>query len=213
MGATLQAPLAALMALLELTANQSIILPGMIAIIFAVLSERLIFKKPSIYRLLMIARGLDYRNSPMAQTLRRIGVASVMDRNIIQQTEEIEFETAENILKHNPRWLMVLNEKNHQASLVSANDLASHLEEFRVLAAESGEPLPVRVNLLNFPAMRAIASRITTIDTMQEAYDKMQSEDVEYLYVSGAYGKTQDKIYGILTKEHIETSYKKHNFS
>lgn len=210
MGATLQAPLAALMALLELTANQSIILPGMVAIICAVLAERIIFKKPSIYRLLMIAKGLDFRNNPVVQALRRIGVASVMDRNIIQQLEEISLEKAESILKHEPRWLMVLNE-NSQASLIAANDLAGHINELKINAEETGEHLPETVNLLTFPAIRQIASRITTIDTMQEAYERMGSEDVEFLYVSGAYGKTQEKIYGVLTREHIETSYSKHS--
>ncbi len=212
MGATLQAPLAALMALLELTANQSIILPGMICIIFATLSERLIFKKPSIYRLLMIAKGLDFRNSPVAQALRRIGVASVMDRNLVQQPEEIDFEKAESILKLQPRWLMVLTE-NQQASLISATDLSAHLAELRADSEENGEHLPETVNLLTFPAKRNIASRITTIDTMQEAYERMESEGVDHLFVSGAYGKTQEKIYGVITEEHIEKSYNKHSSS
>lgn len=210
MGATLQAPLAALMALLELTANQSIILPGMIAIISAVLAERVIFKKPSIYRLLMMARGLDYRNNPMAQALRRIGVASVMERNIIQQAKIISIDKAENILRFEPRWIAVLTE-NGQVSLVPANDLLNHIKELKEDPEQTEDIMEHEVNLLQFPAVRRVASRITTIDTLQEAYDAMQREDVDTLFVSGAHGKTQDKIYGVITKEHIERSYRQTN--
>ena len=160
MGATLQAPLAALIALLELTANQSIILPGMIAIISAVLAERVIFKKPSIYRLLMIARGLDYRNSPVAQALRRIGVASVMERNIIQQPEIISIKRAEQILQDTPRWIMVLTD-NGQAALIPSNDLLNYIKELKAECAENDEEMPTEVDLLNFPAMREVASPVS----------------------------------------------------
>ena len=66
MAATLQAPLAALIYLLELTSNQAVILPGMTAVITASLVTRVVFGKSSIYRHLMLARGLDYRNTPMS---------------------------------------------------------------------------------------------------------------------------------------------------
>jgi CIC family chloride channel protein len=203
MGATLQAPLAALIALLELTANQSIILPGMIAIISAVLTERLLFKKPSIYRLLMMARGLDYRNNPIAQALRRVGVASVMDRNIVQLPEKVSLTKAEKVLEHQPNWLVVLK-PNNQAFLIPALDLEVHINS---LKEESKND--TQIDLLNFPAMRQIASRATTIDTLQEAHTIMQREAVDIVYISGAHGKTQKKIYGIVTDEHIERNSRK----
>ena len=49
MGATLQAPLAALLALLELTGNQNIIFPGMLAIVSANLAARELFKSDSLF--------------------------------------------------------------------------------------------------------------------------------------------------------------------
>jgi len=53
MGATLRAPLAALTALLELTANPNIILPGMIAVASAELITRLVHGKASIFDVLL----------------------------------------------------------------------------------------------------------------------------------------------------------------
>lgn len=52
MGATLRAPLAALTALLELTANPNIILPGMLAVASAELTNRLALGKDSVFETL-----------------------------------------------------------------------------------------------------------------------------------------------------------------
>ena len=52
MGATLRAPLAALTALLELTANPNIILPGMLAVASAELTNRLVLGKDSVFETL-----------------------------------------------------------------------------------------------------------------------------------------------------------------
>jgi CIC family chloride channel protein len=58
MGATLRAPLAALIALLELTANPNIILPGMLAVASAELTNRLAIGKDSVFEVLIkIQRG------------------------------------------------------------------------------------------------------------------------------------------------------------
>lgn len=82
MGATLQAPLAALTAVFELTNNPNIILPGMLAIVTASLTASQLFGQCSIYRMLMQLRGIDYRHDPMTQALRRVGVANVMNRKV-----------------------------------------------------------------------------------------------------------------------------------
>jgi CIC family chloride channel protein len=52
MGAALRAPLAALTALLELTGNPNIILPGMIAVASAELTNRLLLGKDSVFEIL-----------------------------------------------------------------------------------------------------------------------------------------------------------------
>ncbi len=51
MGATLQAPLSALVAVLELTANPNVILPGILAIVTATLTTRHLFKCDSIFEM------------------------------------------------------------------------------------------------------------------------------------------------------------------
>jgi CIC family chloride channel protein len=82
MGATLQAPLAALVAILELTGNPNIILPGMVAIVTANLTSRLLFKKDSVFVTMLRTHGVEYRNDPVAVSLDRTAVGAVMDRRI-----------------------------------------------------------------------------------------------------------------------------------
>ena len=78
MGAALHAPLAALTAVLELTGNPNIILPGMAAVITAFLVSRAFFGQKPLFVAILHARGIDYRVDAVALELERTGVAAVM---------------------------------------------------------------------------------------------------------------------------------------
>ena len=209
MAATLQAPLAALVYLLELTANQSIILPGMTAVITASLVTRAVFGKSSIYRHLMLIRGLDYRNSPLSKALRRIGVASVMDRQIIQQDRSISVSQAQQLLSGEPHWILLTDEQDQQKnSLLPATDLARYLNELSDSEGENNQQPISQIDLLKIPAKRLDTASIGIVATLQEAYEKMQSQQCEVLYITGAHGTARERIYGVITKRHIESSYR-----
>ena len=79
MGACLHAPLAALTAVLELTGNPNTLLPGMAAVVTALLVARAGFRQPALFVGLLRQRGLVYRVEPLTIALDRIGVAAVMD--------------------------------------------------------------------------------------------------------------------------------------
>ncbi len=127
MGATLQAPLAALTAMLELTANPHIIMPGMLALIAAVLVSREIFGKESVFIVQMKTRGLDYRDNPVMQMLRRVGVASVMERSLELLPRIAEPEQITQALAKEPSWIL-LTSNNEPVSLMPAADLARHMQ-------------------------------------------------------------------------------------
>ncbi|MGE5526181.1 MAG: chloride channel protein, partial [Rhodospirillaceae bacterium] len=59
MGATLQAPLAALLAVLELTGNPYLVLPGILAIVTASLSAKQLFGCESIFFVQAREQGFD----------------------------------------------------------------------------------------------------------------------------------------------------------
>lgn len=229
MAATLQAPLAALIYLLELTANQAIILPGMAAVISALLVTRVVFNKSSIYQHLMLSRGLDYRNTPASKTLRRIGVASVMDRSVVKQARYLSREQASSLLQEETSpWLLLEDNDKQINSLLPMSDLALHLSQLDAqeqasisddLDAKDSEDqkegsspaadnrTDQQIDLMSIPAKRLDAKSIGIIATLQEAYEKMQLENCEVLVVTGAHGATKKRVYGVITREHIERSY------
>jgi H+/Cl- antiporter ClcA len=198
MGATLQAPLAALTALLELTANPHIILPGMLALITAVLVCREAFGKESVYLILMKARGLDYRDTPITQALRRIGVASVMERRYESLAETVDHQQALDALANEPRWILITRERQPQA-IMPAADLAREVRE---------HPQETVYALTEIPAERRDITAIDFQSTLQEALEILNANNTEALYVTRSTIPGISRIYGILTREDIYHSYR-----
>lgn len=196
MGATLQAPLAALLALLELTGNQNIIFPGMLVIVSANLAARELFKSDSIFLSQFKGIGLDYRNDPIAQSLRRIGVESVMNKAYVMTEPVIQRNVAINHLKEAPDWLIIRREEGNQ--LMPATDLARHLEE-------TGDE---EIVLLEIPAKRRQLAKVSLESTLQYAQQQINDTDAEALYVTRKLGPSADRIYGIITQEDIEKHYR-----
>jgi hypothetical protein len=198
MGATLQAPLAALTAMLELTANPHIILPGMLGLITASLVSREVFGKESVYLVLLGAREADYRDSPVAQTLRRIGVASVMERRVETLPRTASRERIMEILASEPRWILIReDDRTHYA--MPAADLARHLQ---------ADPASADIDLLEIPAERLEIRPVDFQSTLLEAQDILASAGAGALYVSRTTIPGLSRIYGILTRGDIDKSYR-----
>ncbi|MDX2456965.1 MAG: chloride channel protein [Gammaproteobacteria bacterium] len=198
MGATLQAPLAALTALLELTANPHIILPGMLALITGVLVSREVFGKESVYLVLMKARGLDYRDTPLNLTLRRIGVASVMERHFESLPEIVDCERVKEALANEPRWILITRDRQPLA-IMPAADLARQVQE---------HPEKEEYSLTDIPAERREVSTVDFQATLQEALVTLDTNDAEALYVTRHTIPGISRIYGVLTREDIDRSYR-----
>jgi len=62
MAAVLQAPLAALIAVVELTGTPNVTLPAMLAIVVATITASALFKQRSVFRATLEARGLTDRD-------------------------------------------------------------------------------------------------------------------------------------------------------
>ncbi|MCU7882186.1 MAG: chloride channel protein [Candidatus Thiodiazotropha sp. (ex Lucinoma aequizonata)] len=102
MGSALQASLAALTAIIELTHNPEIIMPGMLAIVIASLVNSELFGKSLMFHTLLEATSLNYHTVPVMQSLRRIGAASFMNRNFVQVDAQLSRESAKLILDQKP---------------------------------------------------------------------------------------------------------------
>ena len=91
MGASLQAPLAALTAMMELTHSPGIVMPGMLVIVVASLTASELFGKQSLFITMLRANGLDVAASPVSQALRRVTVRFAGDSGDGMQLARTQF--------------------------------------------------------------------------------------------------------------------------
>jgi len=217
MAATLQAPLAALMALLELTANSNIILPAMLVVVIASMTSNHFFKKESVFLSLLKARGLDYQNDPVTQSLRRVGVVSVMDTSFVMMPRIMTLSQAlmqaKQLLTGNPVWVLVEESDQAEPALVEPKIIllaADFLRYIRSYEQDNfvGEDVNKSVDLLEIPAQRFDISSIHSQATLQEANDKLNDSKSSMLYVARIKKSAIINVYGVLTRETINTHYR-----
>jgi len=217
MSSVLQAPLAALVSLLELTNNPNILLPGMLTLVISNLVVSHLFKQPTMYQSQMKVRGLDMKINPLSQFLRSVGVAGLMERKMAVHDRIITYAQAEEILENTPRWLLI-QEQKAPISLMVATDLARYILELkeeevrrRESIEEAGEeyvkPESTDIDLLKIPADRQDIASVYLQATLDEALDTMDRESVDATYIFRTTSPTSDKIYGVLTREVIESHY------
>ncbi|MEX2525379.1 MAG: chloride channel protein [Gammaproteobacteria bacterium] len=197
MGAVLQAPLAALLAIVELTGNINIIFPGMLAIISATLACKEWFGQTSVYLSQIEGIGLIYRNDPMSQSLRRLALRSVLNPSFAMVQPTIGREQARKLLiESSPHWLILSLEDRHV--LMPAADLARYLEE-----SEEEE-----IRLMEVPSRRQQLVAVRQQATLQQALDKLDESGAEAAYAIEPIGTAADRIYGVATRQEITDGYR-----
>ena len=197
MGACLQAPLAALTAVFEITANPNVIWPSMLAIVVAQLVSRQIFKQPPVFNLLLETRGLDFNEDPITQALQRIGVAKVMSQDIICVTQELDQETVTNRFQRIPQWV-VIEEDFVPKSVLRGVDLINYIED-----KSDDEP----IDLMEIPGKRLQVACIDLRATLAKARDTFQSENAEAICVVHWNRRSQRHCYGVIVRDQFEDLY------
>jgi CIC family chloride channel protein len=196
MSAALQAPLTGLLTLLELTANPHLILPAMLAVVTANVTAKEVFKQESLFAMLMRDAGLDYRNDPISQSLRRVGVAAVMNRNFVESDAKLNLESASRLLTHTPQWIVVRAANNTKILLPGA-DLARFLKD------HDNEI----INLLEIPAQRRSLAPIHMQASLQEARVELERSNAEALFVRRQIAPLNYRTFGVLLRRDVESSY------
>ena len=211
MGATLHAPLAALIAMLELSANPNILLPGMLAVISAGLVSSELFGQQPIFITLLKVRGLDYRNDPITQHLRRIGVTAAMERAFIVTTPTINCQSARTILEEEPTWI-IYQDKEQPLSLIKAVDLASYIQRLNEeLQSDEAKMDETDIVLDEIPAASRIrpltvSSRATLQDALEQL-NRLEDHTVYALCVADRNFNGCERLSGVLTRRDIESYY------
>ncbi|MEX0605047.1 MAG: chloride channel protein [Marinobacter sp.] len=213
MGAVLQAPLAALMALLELTRNSHIILPAMLIITTSSLIASEVFGQKSVFLTVLKSQGLSYQNSPIIQALRRVSVGAIMERSILRTDRRLSYKQARDVLKSEPKWLVVEGNKG-PTSILPSVDLARYLDDLDLPQAnesdeeDSSEKV---IDLMEIPANRKDVAPVQYQATLEEALNEFDSTLAEALYVQRHVAPTIQRVYGVVLKSDIESYYQYRN--
>lgn len=203
MGAVLQAPLTALIVIVELSSQTEVLFPAMLTVITAVLVNRHFSRAPSLFSLLLRNRGLDYRNDPLSQSLRRVSVMAAMNRQFVAAEPEIELAQARDMLESRPDWFLVRPD-DATAFIIAAADVLHALNTAESEGKEAGATLA----LTKIPGDRRQCVSIDLRASLQEAWDSLEKTGSEALFVERPTRHGQRTTYGVLTRRGIERAYR-----
>ena len=205
MGAVLQAPLAALMALLELTHNPNIILPGMLAVVVSGLTARQLCRCEGFF-VSVTRHGLHPLQQPLMQALSRVSVPAVMERSLVTTPRMVTREQARALLAAKPVWILILRSTDEKPTLaLEAADLARALIDDQEL--EEIAPEETLVDLLEVPGLRLEMTPIHSQATLSEAFERLNDRAVDALFVEQGRATRQKRVVGVITRGSIERYY------
>ena len=193
MGATLNAPLAAMMAILELTYNSNIIFPSMLVVIVACLTTRWVFKCDGLFQNVLRTQGIFRSTEATEQLLSHTGVRGIMDRHLVESTHTITSTEASQLLSHHPHWILLRD--THQ--LLQPADLHLYLQNI---------PDDQLINLNEIPARRYDLTRISADANLYEALQLMNHHQVDALWVESLTDNHQPL--GIISRAKIDNYYR-----
>lgn len=195
MGATLNAPLAAMMAILELTYNPNIIFPSMLVVIAACLTTRWVFRCDGLFQHVLRIQGKFRTSEMMEQLLSRTGVRGLMDRHLVVAQNQISSAGAQQLLAHHPHWIL-LRDSNQ---LLQPADLHNYLQQAEVAT-------DAIINLQEIPARRYDLARIAADANLFEALELMNRQQIDALWVESLSDSHQPL--GIISRTKIDDYYR-----
>jgi CIC family chloride channel protein len=185
MSAVLQAPLAALIGLMELTHNPGIILPGMATIVIANISCSYFFKQDSVFIEVLRKQGLDYQANPITQALNHQGVTSLMHDDVSHHyDDDITGYLSATDLGVN--WLIINSSDNQVDHVLHQNQISLDAHASVSLIEAAGSPKVA----FGFCSSRA---------TLKEAWDLCKKRDYKQLLITDVDGS----VMGLLPAEEI----------
>lgn len=193
--ASLQAPLAGLTAVMELSGTTDIILPAMLAIVSASLTNKVIFRYDSLFLSQLQAKGLDHTSNPVMQRLRMIGAASIMNRSFALCEDELSLKTAENLLNRGLQWLVITDGERKPREMLRALDLQSFIES---------HPDAEQIVLTEIPGKRLQLASLSVRASLQEGLNRLNTQGAEALYLHREEGGS---IYGVITRARLDKAY------
>jgi CIC family chloride channel protein len=185
MAATLNAPLAALLCVVEMSNQIEIIVPAMIVITSACVFSGQFFGNRSIFILQLEIQGLPYRQPPIEKFLQRIGVIGVMDEHftLLRQVDDKTITTA-------------LSKQKPQHNVIHQIKRPDETTQF-IFYQQSMTDIDARPTLTKHTLIPLCSQ-----STLTEAYLLLMKQRTGGVYI---YQDNPDEIMGIITFDYISS--------
>ena len=217
MAAVLQAPLAALLAVMELTANPNLVLPAMLIIVVATMVTSVVFKQKGVFLSTLDTLGLQYPPDPITLHLQRAGVGSIMNRDVARLPHICTLHDAKIALAGKPRWIVVETAPGEIRCVLSASDLMVYLEDQDARSVETNIEVvdatdneeeaeqPEEVCLLDIPGERKDVVNVDIRATIEQAQQALRDVEAEALCVRRLAAPLIESVLGVITQEDINS--------
>jgi CIC family chloride channel protein len=196
MAAALNAPLAAILAVVELTRNVHVVFPTMLAIVAATLTTTIGFRQRSIHQTILRHLQRDIPEDPISQMLDQTAVLPVMDRDFALLPYLINSGELPAKL---PRWCL-LQRDGETLFLIQGSELQSRVEE---LDADTV------LDLTDQNLRRWSCAMLTSRSNLREVLDTMRSEIVEAVLIREPTAPETEQYRGVITRDMIDQFYLK----
>lgn len=201
MAAMLNAPLAALLAVVELTGSVSVVFPTMLAIVAATLTATVGLRVRSAHQTVLRHLEREIPEDPISQLLHQTNVMSAMDRSVCVMDHAISL--AEPVTEDLPTWCVLKREGEH-LFLVRGADVFHLVEDDERPAGEEEDP---RLDLVEQDLRRWTFCSLSPRATLREALDAIRRNDVEAIVVTDPRVPGDMGIRGVLTRDIIDQFY------
>ncbi|MEM1113412.1 MAG: chloride channel protein [Pseudomonadota bacterium] len=194
MGAVLNAPLAAILAALELTDSINIGFAALLAIVAATLTSHGIFRQRSAHQTALRQLQRMLPDDPLNQLLHRTDVTTRMDASVSRIHALLPKASAEPLLMAAPAWCLVSRE-GEDLYLVQGGELSDWL---RARAQEE------EADLTQADIRRWSVANVPVQATLRQALDIMRRDTVEAVCVYGRGRGGERLLQGVVTRDSIE---------
>ncbi|MEP5566276.1 MAG: chloride channel protein [Halioglobus sp.] len=195
MGAVMNAPLAAILAVLELTHSMSISMPAMLAIVAATLTSTGLFRQRSLHQTILRQMQRAVPDDPLNQLLHRTHVGSIMDTRTVRVPALLTLEDREPLLEFSPAWCLV-GRDGKDLYLVRGQELLAWLAQY----SDSEE-----VDITESDIRRWTLTSVPMQASLRQAMDSIGKDTAEAVCVyERSRSASQPILHGVITREGIE---------